>query len=519
MNKFSVYAACSVLAAILISNAAAAERSPYRGTPVTIPVHFGGEVYPAQIQAESFDEGGEGIAYHDTDVGNNGGTYRTTDVDIDSDGFSQVFPGHYVGWTRAGEWLEYTVNVLEAGYYFIEPRIGSQGQGGTFHIEFNGVDKTGPFSVPDTGGWRNYKTLARQGVYLDAGVQIMRIALDAIGPSGSVANIDWIEIGPSISAIPGASEIKAALFDAGGEGVAYHDADAGNNGHTYRDSDVDIDDAGFGRSYIGWTEAGEWLQYTVNVQATAAYRLNVQVASEGKGGAFHIEFDGVDKTGRIDVPDTGGWRNWTYLTVDGISLNAGLQKMRIVMDEVGPSGSVANIASLFFHRARSTRTIPLAVPGVIHAENFDDGGEGVAYHDVDAGNNGGFYRATDVDIDYDPDPNQQVTYVGWTRAGEWLAYTVAVEFSAYHSLEVRFASEGQGGTFHIEFDDVDITGPIAIPDTGGWRNWQQLVNVRRNIFLGHGEHLMRIVLDSVGPSGSMANIDYVAFSRQVGFLP
>lgn len=236
-----------------------AARAPFGGQPVQVPQHLpDGNVFPARIEVEAFDEGGEGVAYHDADAGNNGGMFRDTDVDIGSDGFSQTHPGNYVGETLAGEWLEYTVNVLEAGYYLIETQVGSQGRGGTFHIEFNGVDKTGPLSVPDTGGWLRYQILGKQGVYLSAGVQTMRLALDTVGRSGSVANFNRIEISPSVAQIPGS--VGFVRFDAGGEGVAYHDADVGNNGSGYRDGDVDIDG-----DVAGWTQAGEWRKCTVNV--------------------------------------------------------------------------------------------------------------------------------------------------------------------------------------------------------------------------------------------------------------
>ena len=36
---------------------------------------------------------------------------------------------------------------------------------------------------------------------------------------------------------------------------------------------------------------------------------------------------------------------------------------------------------------------PVRVPGTIEAENFDAGGEGIAYHDLTAGNTGGAYPA------------------------------------------------------------------------------------------------------------------------------
>ena len=82
------------------------------------------------MEAENFDNGGEGIAYHDESAGNSGGAYRVTDVDlqstIDSGG------GYNVGWAGAGEWLNYTVNVAAAGLYTLQFRVASPGRGRRF---------------------------------------------------------------------------------------------------------------------------------------------------------------------------------------------------------------------------------------------------------------------------------------------------------------------------------------------------------------------------------------------------
>ncbi len=126
---------------------------------------------PGTIEAEDFDNGGEGEAYHDNDSGNNGGQYRSNEgVDIEncSEG------GYNIGWTDAGEWLEYTVNVASSGNYDFDFRVAGA-VGGTFRVEFNGVNKTGDVSVPNTGGWQNWQSVNVNNVSLDAGEQVMRI--------------------------------------------------------------------------------------------------------------------------------------------------------------------------------------------------------------------------------------------------------------------------------------------------------------------------------------------------------
>ena len=83
--------------------------------------------------------------------------YRNTDVDVETT--SDNGGGYDVGWVFAGEWLKYTVNVTTAGTYNIQARVASSGADGTFHIEVNGVDKTGSMTIPNTGGWQSWTTI------------------------------------------------------------------------------------------------------------------------------------------------------------------------------------------------------------------------------------------------------------------------------------------------------------------------------------------------------------------------
>jgi hypothetical protein len=153
--------------------------SPYGGTPWAIP---------GTIQAEDYDLGGEGIAYHDSDAGNNGGGYRNDSVDVR--GCSDTGGGYQVGWTAAGEWLNYTLNVISKGSYTLNSRIASGGGGGTIHIEFDGINVSGPINIPDTGSYDTWQTLT-QTVQLSAGPHIMRVSID----SGSF-DMNWFSFTP-----------------------------------------------------------------------------------------------------------------------------------------------------------------------------------------------------------------------------------------------------------------------------------------------------------------------------------
>ena len=304
--------------------------------------------------------------------------------------------------------------------------------------------------------------------------------LTANGPSGAVGNIDHVGI---VAAAPptayhGAAAVlpgmlEAEDFDRGPAGTAYNDTSTGNSGGAYRTTDVDIEatsDAGGGYN-IGWVEPGEWLTYSVAVTSARTYDLDIRVASSGAGGSFHIEADGVDITGPLTIPDTGGWQNWTTIRRASVNLKAGAQLWRVVIEATGPGGAVGNINFLNVTvPSGGSSSFPgpaVALPGVIQAENFDTGGPGVGYADATPGNSGGAYRDGDVDIE--PSQDGGGHNIGWMVAGEWMKYTVTVASAGVYTLEARVASEGAGGTFHIEVDGVNVTGPLTVPDTGGWQ--------------------------------------------------
>src|SRR2546423_1138961 len=158
--------------------------SPFGGTAAAVP---------GIVQAENFDDGGEGIAYHDTSAGNKGGLYRATDVDIQSTA-TDVGGGYGIGWTRAGEWLKYTINVAATGTYTLQTRVANIGTGATFHVEVDGIDRTGPISVPDTGAWNLWQTITTTGMPLTGGGRVLRVVLDTIGTGGAVGGLNWFPL-------------------------------------------------------------------------------------------------------------------------------------------------------------------------------------------------------------------------------------------------------------------------------------------------------------------------------------
>ena len=304
--------------------------------------------------------------------------------------------------------------------------------------------------------------------------------------------------------------VQAENFDAGGSEVAYHDATAGNSGGQYRATDVDVEDtsdSGGGHD-VGWVSAGEWLKYTVSVAAAGTYDLDVRVASAGAGGTFHVEANGVDLTGRLTVPNTGGWQTWTTLR-KSVTLAAGQQVWRVVMDTNGATAAVGNFNYLRLSARAGSAAYggtATALPGTLQAENFDEGGAGVAYADSSSGNSGGQFRNTDVDIESSSDSGGGYN-LGWVAGGEWLNYSVTVGAAGTYDIDVRVASAGSGGTFHLEVNGVDKTGRLTVPNTGGWQTW---TNVRKTgVTLAAGPQVWRLVMDTNGATSAVGNFNYL----------
>lgn len=298
---------------------------------------------PGTIQAEDFDNGGEGVAFHDGTTANSGAAYRQTAVDLEASSEA----GYNVGWISVGEWLAYSVQVAQTGNYVLDARVASAGPGGTFHIEFGGKNVTGALRVPDTGGWQNWKTLSMV-VPLTAGSQIVKVVFDSAG-SGGVGNLNWFRVSAASPtpytgtpvAIPGRINVDA--YDNGGEGISYHDTTVGNAGGVGRPSDVDVETSSLGLPDIGWISTGEWVAYTVNVPAAGAYTVTARVASPNSTGKFHV-IAGAVSTATVPVPNTGDWQNWTPVSVNA-NLAAGVQVLKLAFDVGGFNISDINVVA------------------------------------------------------------------------------------------------------------------------------------------------------------------------------
>ena len=172
--------------------------------------------------------------------------------------------------------------------------------------------------------------------------------------------------------VPG--KLYTPNYDMGMNGYAYSDQaweevrlttgtyTGWNNGWVFRNSGVDLqatDDPVSNGYTVGWFNKGEWLKYTVDVAAAGTYTIDIRVSNgNSTSGTVQIQnADGTELLATAKVPSTGGWSNWTTVSVSGGFQAAGLQGIRMV----NASGEF-NVNSINFNFLNSTLPPVVTIP-------------------------------------------------------------------------------------------------------------------------------------------------------------
>lgn len=155
-------------------------------------------VFPALVQAEDYDEGGQGVSYSDKDIANQGNAYREDGVDVvglecTDSAATKDCKGFAVGYTQAGEWMEYSVNVPADAKYFVKANVATASETSSFMLLVDNDAVTDTVAVPKTDStWDVYKEIDVGTVELKQGEHVIRLLI-----TGDYLNVDWIQFADS----------------------------------------------------------------------------------------------------------------------------------------------------------------------------------------------------------------------------------------------------------------------------------------------------------------------------------
>ena len=402
---------------------------------------------PGIIQAEDYDSGADGIAFHDSDNNNEGDVknYRTDGGGVD---LVKGNGGTAIGYTSSGEWLEYTVNVLEAGVYIYEATVSSGTTGSSFKLSLVNGDKyedlTDVISVPQTGSndWGTYRTLSgRLLLPLPEGKQVIHLDI-----TGSSCNIDKI-----------------------------------NFRHVEINDDIQLDIT----ADPAPATVGEQTLIKVNASAPNSTIASIKLSLNDK----------VVKT------FTAAPYEYTYKPTS----TGSYEFTAVAVDSEGKESSIASYVLKVNNKRTPFKTVN--IPGIIEAEDFDKGGEGFTFHDSDEEKEGdGASYRSDGGIDVVTGNGGYA--LGYTTSDEWMEYTVNVTEAGTYAYKATVSSGNNSSAFSFSLSDGDKLTELArisVPQTGD-NNWDtyRVVEGKLSKELAAGKQTFRITI-----TGAYCNIDKI----------
>jgi hypothetical protein len=230
----------------------------------------------------------------------------------------------------------------------------------------------------------------------------------------------------------------------------------------------------------------------------------IMVALNGiKVAAADWSWDREARILTVEFSDKGGLRHGLEVTLDGRPLPARLAPA-LTADVIDPKGEVAGSGG-----KPTPHFFPApALPATIKASNYDNGGEGIAFHSTRPLPAQKVYREDSFSLVSTADAGGGYALSG-LQAGEWARYSVDSGNGGYFDLTVRAASAQGGG--RLKFIALDQTiATVDVPATGG-------ADVFRDfhfpgVYLNPGEESLLVFVESGGAALNTFTLHPVAKS-------
>ena len=348
--------------------------------------------------------------------------------------------------TQTDGWMEYTVDVKEDGIYRIEAEIAATKSGGTFHLTEYGLDSltflANMIEVPVTGSTSEFKTLSFLCKNpISAGQH--RICLNVDKGGFYIKNLTFRRYEQDKSISVTISSVKPTTISVGDTAVISVNA---------KSSTTEI--------------------------ANVRFYANDLLIGTVDQAPFSLEFAPTEK---------------------------GTYSITAVATSVDGKENTSSKKTLKVNGKRSPYKSVISIPGIIQAENFDKGGEGMTFHDSDDNREGDTeYRTDSEGVDFVKGNNG--TAIGYTAANEWLEYTVDVTDPGEYTCTATVSSGTTNSGFSlglVKGTKVTNLCQINVPQTGN-NDWSTYTTVTETLSqnLELGQQILRITI-----TGNSCNID------------
>jgi hypothetical protein len=262
-------------------------------------------------------------------------------------------------------------------------------------------------------------------------------------------------------------------FDLGKNGFAYSDKEVAHYGGDYtawntgwglRNDGVDIEECkdlqdttnGYN---VGWTEDNEWMQYSLISDSTALYKLSVRHTSGYSGSKFHIEVNGVDVTGTLSLPGTGGWQNWNTASFENILVPGGKIRIKYVNNQGG-----SNLSYFKLSNPKSAASVDFKAGA---AQTSSDGKEIQISLNKEITSTEADFQINDFELKVDGNPITILSVEKDSAASSVLRLKLDTKFYSDNLLTVSYSgSSVKSGTQFLEpFSNLPVQNNLPVTST------------------------------------------------------
>ena len=143
---------------------------------------------PGKIEAENYDLGGSRVSFYDKSSANEGGFYRKDAVDIVALDSADLSKGYALGYTQAGEWLEYTVNIEKTSKFTVEVQMATASEKAGVQLFIDNKAVSDSIIAKQGEDWSNYTAVQAKLGEIAAGEHVLKMQI-----LGDYVNIDWLK--------------------------------------------------------------------------------------------------------------------------------------------------------------------------------------------------------------------------------------------------------------------------------------------------------------------------------------